>query len=78
MHKIIIDQDENEFNRLSTNEGDIHCFKGNITVHMVEPVFGDKLRSVFVTAYADYPGFEHIPEIDKVNSWGSTDNKPEL
>ena len=34
-------------------------------------MFGNKLRSVLVTAFADYPKFKHIPEIDNVNQWGS-------
>ena len=77
--KIIIDKNEEYFDRLAPREGDLYCFKGNITVHMADQVLGDTLRAVFVTAYADYPNFTHIPEIDSMNAWGShNQDKAEL
>ncbi|ETO02008.1 hypothetical protein RFI_35431 [Reticulomyxa filosa] len=40
---------QNFVGTVSANEGDMYCFEGNCTMHVVAPIFGDKLRGVFVS-----------------------------
>ncbi|ETO32669.1 hypothetical protein RFI_04451 [Reticulomyxa filosa] len=66
---------QNFVGAVSANEGDMYCFEGNRTMHAVAPIFGDKLRGVFVGAFAYEPNFVHSKHVHQLNAWG--DHKKE-
>ena len=70
--KMILDKDEDIIDKyqgiIEPNNGDLYCFKGNITVHTISPAINDQ-RITMVTAYADYDGFTHMDSITEQNDW---------
>ena len=64
------DREESVRGNISTievNAGGLYCFQGNITLHQVTQVEGDKRRGVIVTAYATENEFKHSDDILNIN-----------
>lgn len=69
-------------NEIESNESDMYCFKGNITLHRTQHSFNKDvditddsiIRSILVLSYADYPGFKHSQYVLELNAWGKEKN----
>lgn len=64
--------DENEsikanISTIEVREGGLYCFQGNISLHQVTKVDGNKRRGVVVTAYATEKEFQHSDDILNIN-----------
>ena len=58
---------EDEISTIEVNEGGLYCFQGNITLHQVTKIEGDKRRGVIVSAYATENEFKHTDDILNLN-----------
>ena len=56
------------------DQGDMYCFNGNVTMHMINNVIGSVDRVVFVTAFSEYNDFKHKDSVNEFNIWGQYNN----
>eukprot|EP01083_Nonionella_stella_P020059 55633_1 len=52
---------------IEVDEGGLYCFTGNITLHQVTKVEGDKLRGTIIMTFATQSEFKHSDDILNLN-----------